>query len=586
MIASLPNVIVPASPEPPVPANKPVDNSPVHRTDTDVNAPSAAERAQDSPEQINTNASEQKTSSESSTEPKAENFQDVLEKKISNQSDPDAEATPDKNSTASENPAKNEPGSEQENLLMANIITIQADTLKPVAKTGQNQANTEAATSDSSATPTKNQLAQEIVELPAQASNKVGTNVVALNNTKPDAAADAGDFTTGPKAATAKSVIENHAAASEHTDKPAEKIAANVQKIAENENPQPGDNVVPDGKPDVNADIIKGSKAATAQSVIENRAAASEHTDKPAEQIAANIQKITENTKPQSEPQSLEGKDVATELAKDTATEKLSDLNLKNTDIGQDPSAGNETTAENKSTSGITSQIKNKLSSEEAVAESINQDMSVAQSSNTDQNAAKLTSESVVSITAANNIQPTTTASATQTQSTGTVNAMESAGSVRQNPVEQVIDSINAASVGPDRKINIQLNPAELGRVHIRFQQTNGEITGVIEVEKQETSNEIEKALPQIIAALNESGVQVKRIDVTTPERDQQSSNQQKNETSQAFEEAAYHRFSQNQDNTGSTGDSSSQSVLNDNNDAPVTENQSQTADGRINVFM
>ena len=53
--------------------------------------------------------------SESSTEPKPENFQDVLEKKISGQSNPDAEAKPDKNADTSENPAKNDTGVEEEN---------------------------------------------------------------------------------------------------------------------------------------------------------------------------------------------------------------------------------------------------------------------------------------------------------------------------------------------------------------------------------------------------------------------------------------------------------------------------------------
>ena len=590
MIASLPNVIIPASPEPPVPANKPVNDSPVKRNDTDNNASTAVatDRAQSTPERIDTNASEQNTSSDSSTEPKGENFQDVLEKKISNQSGPDAETTPDKNSKTSENPAKSElSDTEQENLLLANIINIQTETLKPATKTGENQTDAKAATSDGSPAPAKNQLAQEIVELPAQASSKADPKVVALNSTKTKPSADAAPELAGePKAVTAKSVLENHAAASEHTDKPAEKIAANVQKLAENEKPQPS-SVVPDVKPDATADIIKGPKAATAQSVIENRAAASEHTDKPAEQIAANIQKITENTKPQNESQPLEGKDAANQLAKDTVVEKLSDVNLK-ADTGQDSSTGNETTAENKSTSGITPQAKNKLSAEEAVAESINQDISAAQSTNADQNATKLTSESIVSITAANNVQTASATSATQAQSsTGTVNAVESAsGPVRQNPVEQVIDSINATSAGPNREISIQLNPLELGKVHIRFQLTNGEITGVIEVEKQETSDEIEKALPQIVAALNESGTQVKRIDVTTSDRDQQSTDQQKNETSEAFEEAAYHQFSQSQSNTGSGGSSPSQSVLNENDEASVTENQPQTADGRINFFM
>ena len=105
MIASLPNVIMPANPEPPAPANKPVNNDPVYHADTNDNTQPSVEREPDSPEQINTNTSEQNTSSDSSTEPKTENFQDVLEKKISDKSDPNAESKPDKNSATSQDPA-------------------------------------------------------------------------------------------------------------------------------------------------------------------------------------------------------------------------------------------------------------------------------------------------------------------------------------------------------------------------------------------------------------------------------------------------------------------------------------------------
>ena len=121
-------------------------------------------------------------------------------------------------------------------MLLANIINIQADTLKPAAKTGENQTEAKAAPTDGSPTPAKNQLAQEIVELPAQTGKKVDTNVVALNSTK-SAAGEASDPTTDGKTVTTTSVIENIAAASEQTTKPVEQAAANVQKLAENEKP-------------------------------------------------------------------------------------------------------------------------------------------------------------------------------------------------------------------------------------------------------------------------------------------------------------------------------------------------------------
>ena len=78
---------------------------------------------------------------------------------------------------------------------------------------------------------------------------------------------------------------------------------------------------------------------------------------------------------------------------------------------------------------------------------------------------------------------------------------------------ESVQTSISQQST--DRQITVSLNPPELGKVLIRFQQQEAELTGLMEVNKAQTRFEIEQALPQIIRNLADCGIQIKRLEVT-----------------------------------------------------------------------
>ncbi|HEW79723.1 MAG TPA: flagellar hook-length control protein FliK, partial [Phycisphaerales bacterium] len=61
-------------------------------------------------------------------------------------------------------------------------------------------------------------------------------------------------------------------------------------------------------------------------------------------------------------------------------------------------------------------------------------------------------------------------------------------------------------------QITIRLNPPELGKVFIKFQEQQGQITGLLEVSKIQTRAQIQQALPQIIRNLADSGIQIKRL--------------------------------------------------------------------------
>jgi len=91
-------------------------------------------------------------------------------------------------------------------------------------------------------------------------------------------------------------------------------------------------------------------------------------------------------------------------------------------------------------------------------------------------------------------------------------------GSGEKSPVrsvgEQILDSVQAAAVRADKQVTVRLNPPELGSVTVRFQEDKGQITGVLEVSKDQTRHEVEQALPQVVRGLQEAGVLVRRLEV------------------------------------------------------------------------
>ena len=89
---------------------------------------------------------------------------------------------------------------------------------------------------------------------------------------------------------------------------------------------------------------------------------------------------------------------------------------------------------------------------------------------------------------------------------------------------EQVQESIYSLLSRGDQQITIRLNPPELGKVLIKFQEQENQIIGLLEVSKTQTRAEIQQALPQIIRNLADCGVQVKRLEVVLTDQSEQQS--------------------------------------------------------------
>jgi len=74
-----------------------------------------------------------------------------------------------------------------------------------------------------------------------------------------------------------------------------------------------------------------------------------------------------------------------------------------------------------------------------------------------------------------------------------------------------------------DQQITVRLNPPELGKVFIKFHEQQDQITGLLEVSKAQTRYQIEQALPQIVKNLQDSGIAVKRLEVSLADQSGQN---------------------------------------------------------------
>ena len=77
-----------------------------------------------------------------------------------------------------------------------------------------------------------------------------------------------------------------------------------------------------------------------------------------------------------------------------------------------------------------------------------------------------------------------------------------------------MIETGRSYQAGGEGRVELRLNPPELGKVVIRFQRRRGVVEGVIEVEKTETRRELQEAVSSMQRDLVEAGLTVRRIQI------------------------------------------------------------------------
>ena len=153
----------------------------------------------------------------------------------------------------------------------------------------------------------------------------------------------------------------------------------------------------------------------------------------------------------------------------------------------------------------------------------------------------------------------------------------DSAANVR----EQILGAVYSSSGSGNEQIVIRLNPPELGKVAVRFQEQSDNVTGIIHVEKPQTKQQIQQALPEIIQNLQNSGVQIKSIEVVL-------TNQQEQYVPQDQTSAGQNNWSgqQSQPNPEPQRDTYNELVTSAAGVTEIMESHARFFDGSINILM
>jgi flagellar hook-length control protein FliK len=220
----------------------------------------------------------------------------------------------------------------------------------------------------------------------------------------------------------------------------------------------------------------------------------------------------TKTTQVQPQPEGIDTEKPASTDQKDAkANASLKISNLSNPNSKETINTGNET-PENQSVQKLntatvqvsTHQIK---------------DRSISTSN-------KSTNQGFEQILSHNNSQTIITEqtpSAAKNTTTANLPGQNSPRNLSADISKQILESVqrSVSQQGVGRQITVRLNPPELGKVFIKFQQQDSELTGLMEVSKTQTRVEIEQTLPQIIRNLADSGIQIKRLEVMLSNEEQ-----------------------------------------------------------------
>ncbi len=118
---------------------------------------------------------------------------------------------------------------------------------------------------------------------------------------------------------------------------------------------------------------------------------------------------------------------------------------------------------------------------------------------------------------------------------------------------EQLQASISNSVRQGESEVTVRLNPPELGRVVIKLQQQDGQVTGLLEFSKAEIKAEVQQLLPQLVRNLQDAGITVRKLDVVQAQVD--NSGQQQSREHVAGDGTAYQQqFAQGQSNNYGLG--------------------------------
>ena len=149
---------------------------------------------------------------------------------------------------------------------------------------------------------------------------------------------------------------------------------------------------------------------------------------------------------------------------------------------------------------------------------------------------------------------------------------------------QQIQQSVRSSFGEGNRQIVIRLNPPELGKVTIKFAEQADGITGLLQVDKLQTRQQIQQALPEIIQNLQDSGVQIKRLEVELT--NQQQEHTSKDQSSTAGQDSWSGQQSSTDPDSQRNNTTYNEWLTNIDTVAEFTEAQMQLTDNSINMLV
>lgn len=189
---------------------------------------------------------------------------------------------------------------------------------------------------------------------------------------------------------------------------------------------------------------------------------------------------------------------------------------------------------------------------------------------------------------------------AAESSSAGTANSVQNVSQIAAakaiadtaalRPADQIVQTMQLRTFGAEQELRMTLAPQELGAIRLTFRHTEGQVVGLLEVQKDQTRRELEQSVAQLTAAMENAGVQVRRIEIIpwTANTPQQSS--RGDLSGQGFDAAAHQQMyrsfeertpSSTAQHSGAEGLHTQ--TLNTSSPSPAADSQTQTG---LNLFI
>jgi len=147
----------------------------------------------------------------------------------------------------------------------------------------------------------------------------------------------------------------------------------------------------------------------------------------------------------------------------------------------------------------------------------------------------------------------------------------------------QIQESIHSSFHSGSRQIVVRLNPPELGKVAIKFTEQGENVAGLLQVDKPQTRDQIQQALPEIIQNLQDCGIAIKRLEVVLTNQQEQQTLKDQSSTGQ--DSWSGHQSSSNPESQRNNT-TYNEWLTNIDNAAEYMESQTQFTDNSVNVLI